>query len=188
MKKAFKYRIYPNKTQQALLQATFGCCRFVYNKTLDIRKTAYETDKTKLSKFDLIKKIKPLKDEYPWLRDVPHVCLPQAVSNMDAAYQNFFKSGNGYPKFKSKHHSRKSCKFPYPFCDVLQDQIRLKLPKLGLVKYKKDRELVGVLRHIVVTQESDGKYYASCVVETDVEAPKPQSVEASTTVGIDLGT
>ena len=187
MKKAFKYRIYPNKTQQALLQATFGCCRFVYNKTLDIKKTAYETDKTKFSKFDLIKKIKPLKEEFPWLRDVPHVCLPQAVYNMDAAYQNFFKSGKGYPKFKSKHHSRKSCRFPGSDCTVLQNSNRLKLPKLGLVKYKKDREFIGALRHIAVTQESDGKYYASCLVETGIEAPKPQSVEASTTIGIDLG-
>ena len=154
---------------------------------LDIRKTAYETDKTKLSKFDLIKKITPLKDEYPWLRDVPHVCLPQAVSNMDAAYQNFFKSGKGYPKFKSKHRSRKSCKFMAPKCAVLQDIRRLKLSKLGLVKYKKDREFSGLLRHIVITQESDGKYYASCLVVTDIEAPKPQPVDASTTVGIDLG-
>ena len=187
MNKAFKYRIYPNKAQQALLQATFGCCRFVYNKTLDIRKTAYETDKTKLSKFDLIKKIKLLKEEFPWLRDVPHICLPQAVDNMDRAYQNFFKSGKGYPKFKTKHHSCKSCKFPYPFCEVLQDNSCLKLSRIGLVKYKKDREFVGTLRHIVVTQESDGKYYASCMVETGVDAPKPKPVDASTTVGIDLG-
>ena len=187
MHKVFKYRIYPNKAQQSLLQVTFGCCRFVYNKTLDIRKTAYETDKTKLSKFDLIKRLKPLKDEFPWLRDVPHVCLPQAVGDMDDAYQKFFKSGNGYPKFKTKHRSRKSCKFPYPFCDVLQEQARLKFSKLGLVKYKKDREFVGTLRHIVVTQDSDGKYYASCLVETTTEIPEPQPVDASTTVGIDLG-
>ena len=187
MKKTFKYRIYPNKAQQALLQATFGCCRFVYNKTLDIRKTAYETDKMKLSKFDCINRMTALKDEYMWLRDVPAVCLVQAVDNMDTAYQNFFKSGKGYPKFKSKHRSRKSCKFMVPKCVVLQDISRLKLSKLGLVKYKKDREFVGALRHIVVTQENDGKYYASCLVETGVEAPKPQPVEASTTVGIDLG-
>jgi putative transposase len=187
MHKVFKYRIYPNKAQQSLLQVTFGCCRFVYNKTLDIRKTAYETDKTKLSKFDLIKRLKPLKDEFPWLRDVPHVCLPQAVYNMDRAYQNFLKSDKGYPKFKTKHRSRKSCKFPYPFCDVLQEQARLKFSKLGLVKYKKDREFVGTLRHIVVTQDSDGKYYASCLVETTTEIPEPQPVDASTTVGIDLG-
>ena len=187
MHKTFKYRIYPNKAQQALLQSTFGCCRFVYNKTLDIRKTAYETHKTKLSKFDLIKKIKSLKEEFPWLRDVPHVCLPQAVYNMDAAYQNFFKSGKGYPKFKSKRRSRKSCKFMAPKCAVLQDISRLKLSKLGLIRYKKDREFVGALRHIVVTQDSDGKYYASCLVATGVEAPNTQPVEASTTVGIDLG-
>jgi putative transposase len=187
MKKTFKYRIYPNKAQQALLQATFGCCRFVYNKTLDIRKTAYETDKMKLSKFDCINRMTALKDEYTWLRAVPAVCLVQAVDNMDTAYQNFFKSGKGYPKFKSKHRSRKSCKFMVPKCVVLQDISRLKLSKLGLVKYKKDREFVGALRHIVVTQENDGKYYASCLVETGVEAPKPKPVDDSTTVGIDLG-
>jgi putative transposase len=187
MHKAFKYRIYPNKAQQALLQATFGCCRFVYNKTLDIRKTAYETDKTRLSKFDLIKKVTSLKDEFEWLKDVPATCLQQAVENMDKAYQNFFKSGKGYPKFKSKHRSRKSCKFPSSHCAVLKDTSHLKLSKIGLVKYKKDREFTGVLRHIVVTQESDGKYYASCLAETGVDAPKPQSVDASTTVGIDLG-
>ena len=187
MKKAFKYRIYPNKAQQALLQSTFGCCRFVYNKTLDIRKTAYETDKTKLSKFDCINRMAALKDEYTWLRDVPAVCLVQAVDNMDKAYQNFFKFSKGYPKFKTKHHSRKSCCFPGQSSGVLQDISRLKLSKLGLVKYKKDREFVGILRHIVVTQESDGKYYASCLVDTGVEAPKPQPIDASTTVGIDLG-
>ncbi len=187
MHKAFKYRIYPNKAQQALLEATFGCCRFVYNKTLDIRKTAYETDKTRLSKFDLIKKVTSLKDEFEWLKDVPATCLQQVVDNMDKAYQNFFKSGKGYPKFKTKHRSRKSCCFSGQRSDVLQDISCLKLSKIGLVKYKKDRAFVGILRHIVITQENDGKYYASCVVETGVEAPKPQPVEASTTVGIDLG-
>ena len=187
MKKAFKYRIYPNKAQRALFQATFGCCRFVYNKTLDIRKTAYAMDKTQLSEFDLIKKIKPLKEEFPWLRDVPAVCLPQAVGDMNDAFRDFFKSGKGYPKFKTKHRSRKSCRFPGQSCAVLQDISRLKLPKLGLVKYKKDREFIGTLRHIVITQESNGKYYASCLVDTGVEAPNPKPVEASTTVGIDLG-
>ena len=186
MKKAFKYRIYPNKAQRALFQATFGCCRFVYNKTLDIRKTAYAMDKTQLSEFDLIKKIKPLKEEFPWLRDVPAVCLPQAVGDMNDAFRDFFKSGKGYPKFKTKHRSRKSCRFPGQSCAVLQDISRLKLPKLGLVKYKKDREFIGTLRHIVITQESNGKYYASCLVDTGVEAPNPKPVEASTTVGIDL--
>ena len=187
MRKAFKYRIYPNKAQQALLQATFGCCRFVYNKTLGVRKTAYETDKTKLSKFDCINWMTALKDEYTWLRDVPAVCLVQAVIDMDDAYQNFFRSGKGYPKFKSKHHSRKSCRFPGSDSAVLQDSNCLKLPKLGLVKYEKDREFSGILRNIVVSQDSDGKYYASCLVDTGVEAPKLQPVEASTTVGIDLG-
>ena len=74
---------------------------------------------------------------------------------------------------------------PQQFCNVLQNIDHIKLSKIGKVKYKKDREFVGTLRHIVVIQENDGKYYASCLVETGVETPKLQPVEASTTVGID---
>ena len=49
MEKAFKYRIYPNKQQQELIQKTFGCCRFVYNYYLNIRKESYEKDKNSVN-------------------------------------------------------------------------------------------------------------------------------------------
>lgn len=32
LNKAFKFRLYPNHIQVALLAKAFGCCRFVYNK------------------------------------------------------------------------------------------------------------------------------------------------------------
>ena len=41
MLKAYKYRIYPNKEQEVIIQKTFGCCRFVYNQTLKYRKELY---------------------------------------------------------------------------------------------------------------------------------------------------
>ena len=34
MEKAYKFRIYPTKQQEILIQKTFGSCRFVYNQYL----------------------------------------------------------------------------------------------------------------------------------------------------------
>ncbi|MBB3114006.1 putative transposase, partial [Paenibacillus phyllosphaerae] len=46
VKKAYKYRIYPNHEQQLLIQKTLGCCRFVFNHFLDKWNTTYvETGK-----------------------------------------------------------------------------------------------------------------------------------------------
>ena len=42
MEKAYKFRIYPTAEQEQLIQKTFGCCRFVFNKYLAMRKDAYE--------------------------------------------------------------------------------------------------------------------------------------------------
>lgn len=188
MKRAYKYRLYPNKTQQAMLRQTFDCCRFVYNATLERKIKAYEADKTTLSKFDCIKLITGLKEEYEWLRVVPHVCLPQAVYDMDSAYQQFFKIKQGYPKFKSKHRSKLSCRFSVPFCSVDQETRHIKLPKIGLIKYKQDRRFKGQLRNVTVSCDGCGRFWVSCLVETGVAEPKPEPLTSqSKCVGLDLG-
>ena len=42
MLRAYKYRIYPTDNQKVLLAKTFGCCRFVYNWALNLKKAAYK--------------------------------------------------------------------------------------------------------------------------------------------------
>ena len=188
MKRAYKYRLYPNKMQQEFLCQTFDCCRYVYNATLAQKIKAYEADKTSLSKFDCIKLITGLKKEHEWLRAVPHVCLPQAVYDMDSAYRMFFKTKQGFPKFKSKHRSKLSCRFPVPFCSVDQETHCIKLPKIGLVRYKQDRRFKGQLRNITVSCDGCGRYWVSCLVETGVPEPKPEPLTIqSKCVGLDLG-
>lgn len=188
MKRAYKYRLYPNKTQQVLLRQTFGCCRYVYNATLDTKIKAYETNKMTLSKFDCIKLITGLKKEHEWLRVVPHVCLPQAVYDMDSAYQMFFKTKQGFPRFKSKHRSKQSCRFPIPFCSIDQETHHIKLPKLGLVRYKQDCRFNGQLRNVTVSCDGCGHFWASCLVETGVAVPKPEPITSqSKCIGLDLG-
>ena len=109
MLKAYKYRIYPNSEQRIQIAKTFGCCRFVYNQTLAYRKEVYEKEKKSVSKTDCNNYCnRELKKDYEWLKEIDKFALTNAIYNMDAAYQKFFKEHAGYPKFKSKHDNHKS--------------------------------------------------------------------------------
>ena len=155
---------------------------------LDRKIKAYEADKTTLSEFDCIKLIPGLKKEHEWLCDVPSVCLPQSVSDMYSAYQHFFKTKHGFPKRKTKHRSKLSCRFPGQSCTVDQDMHHVKLPKIGLVRYKQDRRFEGQLRNVTVSCDGCGRYWVSCLVETCVAEPKPEPITSqSKCVGLDLG-
>ena len=103
MFKAYKYRIYPNKEQEELIQKTFGCVRFVYNQCLAYKKDKYELEKVSMSKTDCNNYVnRVLKKEYEWLKEVDKYALTNAVFNMDNAYKKFFTENRGYPKFKNK--------------------------------------------------------------------------------------
>src|SRR4030042_6292190 len=104
MLKTIKYRIYPNKGQRILINKTLGCCRWVYNWSLNIKKSSYEKDKTKVSKYELMKMLPYLKkqQETEWLSEVNSQSLQQSIIRMDKAFIKFFKEKTGYPKFKSK--------------------------------------------------------------------------------------
>ena len=111
MEKAYKFRIYPNRTQEILIQKTFGCVRFVYNYFLDKRIKAYEADKTTLTYSKCSGQLTKLKQELVWLKEPDKCSLQNALKQLDAAYQNFFKRIEaGYPKFKSKKNRHKSYK------------------------------------------------------------------------------
>lgn len=184
--KSYKYRIYPNKAQENLIQKTFGSCRFVYNKTLDYRKNLYESEKKNMSKFDCTKYVAcVLKKENEWLKEVDKFALENAVFSMDNAYQRFFKLHSGYPKFKSKHNHRKS----YTTCitgtniKVLFEQGKIQLPKLKLIKAKLSRPFYGQIKQATVSQTPSGKYFVSVLVETEHQKMEPVDKQ----IGIDLG-
>ena len=186
MLKAYKYRIYPNKQQEELIQKTFGCCRFVYNETLAYRKEKYEKDKESLSRIDCNNwKNRFLKQEYQWLKEVDKFALDNAIINMDSAYQKFFKEHTGYPKFKSKHNHYKSytTNFINNNIKVSFDNNKIKLPKLKWVKAKVHREFVGKIKSATISQVPSGKYFVSVLVETE-HIPMESTVCA---IGFDLG-
>ena len=165
MLKSFKYRIYPNKAQEVQIQKTFGCCRFVYNQTLDYRKSLYETEKKSMSKFDCNTYCtQVLKKEYVWLKEVDKFALNNTVFNVCDAYERFFKYHTGFPKFKSKKDNRKSYKtnFSNNNVEINFNTNQIKLPKLKWIKAKLHREFVGIIKSAIVSQTPSGKIFCFC--------------------------
>ena len=182
--KAFKYRIYPNKKQQELIQKTFGCTRFVYNYYLNKRKEMYENDKTTFTYNMCSKDLTNLKKELEWLKDPDKDSLQKALKDLDMAYQKFFKEHTGYPKFKSKKNRYKSYRTSYTNNNIRFENKHIRLPKLGLVKVRDKQIPQGRILNATISQEPNGHYYCSLCC-TDVEFE--QYPKTNKNIGIDLG-
>lgn len=185
---SYKYRIYPNKEQQIFIEKTFGCCRFVYNQLLAYKKDLYEKEKKTIGKFDCNNYCNQiLKSQYPWLREADSHALTNSIFHMDMAYQNFFKHGAGYPKFKSKHNNYQSYQTNFNgYKNIYPDfsSNRIKLPKLGWIKARLHRTFSGKIKSAVVSRVPSGKYFVSILIEQPDYEPLPQN---DSQLGIDLG-
>ena len=182
--KAYKYRIYPNKQQEELIQKTFGWCRFVYNYYLNKRKEYYEKDKATFTYNMCSKDLTQLKKELIWLKEPDKDSLQKSLKDLDIAYQKFFKEHSGYPKFKSKKDRHKSYRTSCTNNNIRFENKHIKLPKLGLVKVRDKQIPQGRILNATISQESNGQYYCSLCC-TDVEFV--QYEKTSQNIGIDLG-
>lgn len=187
VKKGIKVRLYPTDEQKVLIDKTIGRVRFVYNQTLADCKQSYEQSKHFPSQNDRIKNLVPLKEKYEFLKEVDSHALQQSVRDFNSALNNFFKNRNhfGFPKFKSKHHSKQSYRTTYNERNAkVLDNRHIKLPKLGIIKTKHfDIPKAYKIFNITVEKTSTNKYYASICIETEV-LPLPKTGKQ---VGFDLG-
>lgn len=187
--RCYKFRICPNKAQQELIQKTFGCCRFVYNHFLQVRKESWETEKKSVNFYDCSRGIPPLKQEYEWLKEVDSTALIYSLRSLDSAFQNFFrgiKQGQkfGYPKFKSKRDRNRSFRTRQARQGILIGDGTVKLPKLGYVKCRISKNVEGRIISASVSQNPSGKYFVSlCCEGADIQ-PLPSTDKS---VGVDLG-
>lgn len=189
MEKSYKFRIYPTKEQEVLIQKTFGCTRFVFNRYLAKRIEAYKSDKQTVNYNACSADLTGLKKELIWLKEVDAVALQSSLKDLDFAYQNFFrrvKKGEkpGFPHFKSKKNNHKSYKTKQNGNTIQVLEKHIKLPKLGLVKCRVSKQIEGRILSATVSQNPSGKYFVS-VCCTDVEMKPLEPTGA--VVGIDLG-
>lgn len=191
MQKAFKVTLGPNRAQSVLINKTIGCARFVYNRFLALRKELYSTEKKTLNYGGCSQALTQLKKEIEWLREVDKFALQNALKNLETAYKNFFtdlkkpkaKRRFCFPKFKKKHGCKQSYKTNLTNGNIQILQNHLKLPKLGWVRFHKSQEITGKIVNVTVTRTTTGKYIASILCETEIEA-HPHTTES---VGLDLG-
>lgn len=182
MLKSIKYELKPTKSQAQKLNQGLGNCRFVYNWALDKKIKAYQEEDKKLSCFDLMKELTQLKkkEEYAWLNLAGSQQLQQSISNLDNAFTNFFKAKKGFPKFKSKH-SKNSFRIPQSV-KVDFESCKFFVPKIGWVKYYKDKPINGKIKFATVSKTTTNRYFVSITFETN---EKKKHGEGS--VGVDLG-
>jgi len=186
MLKAYKYRLYPTKKQQKLLEKHFGCCRYIYNWALELKTKSYTNDKKKLSFFDLGNLLPQLKKENTWLKEINSQSLQQSIKHVESAFTRFFREKKGFPKFKSKHRSRSSFSIPQNV-KVDFEKSYVVVPKVGKVNTIFSREFEGKVKTCVVSKTRTNKYYISILVETKDTIPKKSKIKEKTSLGIDLG-
>lgn len=151
---------------------------------LDRKISAYKEDGKNISTYNLIKELVLLKEELPYLKEVPSQTLQQALMNMGNAFDQFFKRGNkGYPKFK-----KKGCKdsFRIPVaCVIDYDNWTIKVAKIGTIKFFKghNKQIKGTIKSYTITHTNTDRYFVSVLYET-IDKPK---LNNNKSVGIDVG-
>jgi putative transposase len=196
MLRAVKIRLYPNKEQTTMFNKLLGCYRVVYNQCLNRKIESYKNEgKTEsLSTLGQFVHHELLKDDnFIWLREQNTKVLKQAVKDMLSAYKNFFEQHTGYPKFKSKHDNKQSCRFELGAISKRNDYTtyHLSLANIRNVRFRCNEKYAQYLqkhhdniRQATLTRLPCGEYYLSILVDGDLTH---KVKETNAVVGIDLG-
>jgi putative transposase len=181
--RAYRYRFYPTLEQVVNLNQTFGCVRYVYNRSLRYRQDAWferQENTSYLQNSALLTAWKK-ESECVWLNDVSSVPLQQVLRHLQTGYKNFFQGRAKYPKFKKKdgHQSAE-----YTTSAFKWDGELLKLAKqVDPLNICWSRRFEGTPTTVTVSRAPSGKYFVSFLVEESIALlPVVNSI-----VGIDVG-
>ncbi len=182
---AYKYELMPDGEQQRAMRRFAGSCRFVYNKALALQKENHEAGNKFIGYVAMAKRLTAWRNgrETPWLKDAPCHPLQQALKDLEQAYQNFFAKRADFPRFKRKGGGN-AFRYPDPK-QIKLDQAndRIFLPKLGWLRYRNSRDVLGEVRNVTVSQWC-GKWFVSVQTQREIEPPLPVATSA---IGIDVG-
>lgn len=183
MQKGIKFRAYPNKEQQNLINQTLGCCRLIYNKGLVMRNDAYANGE-KIGYNQTSAMLTELKKSvvFSFLKQVDSIALQQSLRDLDRGFVNMYQKRAKHPVFKSKHNNHQSYRTINQGDNIRIVDKYIKLPKLGYIKIKQSME-VGHINNVTVERTPSGKYFVVLNVDFEPEF-KPNN---GGTIGIDVG-
>lgn len=194
MIKAVKLRMYPKKAQQTQIRKTIGCCRFIYNQMLAERKDTYERLKEdkKALYHHKYKTEKDYKADYPFLKEADSIALQASREHLYEAYHNFFNGLKndrkvGFPKFKSKK-GKENYTTKMVNCNVKIDfeRKKIKLPKLGWIKYRDNRFFPEKIKQAIVSRTKSNKYFVSLTLEAQEDVPLKQINHENDIIAFDM--
>ena len=181
LRKAFKFEIMPNGNQIRRIKQFCGCSRFVFNRALAWQNEQYEQDNSFKFSYTKIANLLPQwKKELVWLKECHSQVLQQSLKDLESAFKNFFQKRADFPKFKKKG-VKESFRFPQG-CKLEQENDRLFLPKIGWIRYRNSREVIGEIKNVTVSHKC-GHYFVSIQTEFEYEIPTHKGGE----IGIDMG-
>ena len=196
MLKALKIRLYPNNEQTKQIDKLLGCYRVVYNQCLNRKINSWNENKisenrTTLSYFfhhELL-----LNDDFSWLKEQNTKVLKQSIIDMLNAYQHFFNKHKGFPKFKSKHDNKQSCRFELGAISKrnIYSDYKLSLANIKNIKFRCSKKYAEYLnknkqgiKSATLSKLPCGQYYLSILIDGDL---LKQVSPSKNTVGIDIG-
>lgn len=186
--KAYKYKLLPNTGQAQLINKTVGCARLMYNSLL----MDYKQQLNNKGNKPQIQLTTFFNKQFPFLKEVDSLALMNARQNLKRALDNFFKSRKGERKGKRmgfpKPHKKSKAKLSYTTNNqtgtIRISGTRIKLPKLGWVRFIEHRPLQGLIKHATIEQTRDGNYYISIITEfPDTNTPQRTTQRV---VGLDM--
>lgn len=185
VRKSFQYRLKLTKKQAKILQAHLDECRWLYNELLAQRKLAYEDIDMSLSKYDQSMLLPLLKEERSSLSQVHSQVLQNVVDRLDKAFQGFFRrcklgENPGFPRFRGVDRYKSIC-YPQSGFSLIGNE--LKLSKIGRIRVKMHRPILGSIKTCTIAKNASGEWDVSFSCDVDVE-PLTEKQES---IGIDVG-
>ncbi len=172
-------------------QAEYGeqigsACRSVWNTGLEQRRE-YRRRGSWMNYQPQAKELADAKSEHRWLSEVPGHCLQQTLMDLDKACR---AHGTFGVRWRSARRWAPSFRFPEGSKMVVEKlnraKGRIKLPKLGWVRFRASRSLEGeVIRSATLTK--DGKHWYLSVLVDDGKTTPAAHGAPDAAVGVDRG-
>ena len=188
VKRTYKYRIYPSRSQTSRLENQFSMCRHLWNWSLLERVNFYEHSGGRLTYEHQAMALPILKQNRPWYRSVHSQVLQNVLKRLQSAFDNFFrrvKEGSeapGFPKFK-KRGNWTSITYPQYHAVPAEE---ISVPKIGKIRMKLHRNLPGKAKVKTLTLKKEGGKWFACFSFEDLLETEPKH-DLFSAVGIDMG-
>ncbi|SIO04875.1 RNA-guided endonuclease InsQ/TnpB family protein [Nitrosomonas cryotolerans] len=186
IRKAFKSRLNPNSDQVQKMVEFAGANRFVWNKALAMNLFRLEQKQPLLwyNELSFWLKLWKSSEDYGFLKTVHSQPLQQALKNLEKAFKDGFDKKQPLkriPKFKKKGLSD-SFRYPQGF-KLEQESSKVFLPKIGWVKYRNSRQVIGDVKNMTISRKG-GYWYVSIQTEYETELKRHSSTSM---IGVDMG-